>query len=149
MFRGKNKDIITTPTSSVSLVDFEQVNICWDVIKSLFNDFWSILKILCRKCCSRPSCFYCHNAFMYSFFKKKIAGDTFTYIIWRQVKQRMARVKLHLFLFHLKFVKMKFFTILALKQPNSEKRIFAVYKYSRRLLKRTLSPKYLSNNLSL
>ena len=70
-------------------------------------------------------------------------------MIWRQVKQRMARVKLHLFLFHLKFVKMKFFTILALKQPNSEKRIFEVYKYSRGLLKRTLSPKFLSNNLSL
>ena len=63
----------------------------------------------------------------------------------------MARVKLHLFLFHLKFVKMKkfFFTILTLKQPNSEKRIFAVYKYSRRLLKRTLSPKFVSNNFSL
>ena len=71
-------------------------------------------------------------------------------MIWRQVQQRMARVKLHLFLFHLTFVKMKmFFTILALKQPNSVKRIFAVYKYSRRLLKRTLSPKFLSNNLSL
>ena len=71
-------------------------------------------------------------------------------MIWRQVKQRMARVKLQLFLFHLKFVKMKtFFTILALKQPNSEKRIFAVYKYSRRLLKKTLSPKFLSNNVSV
>ena len=71
-------------------------------------------------------------------------------MIWRQVKQRMARVKLHLFPFHLKFVKIKtFFTILALKLPNSEKRIFAVYKYSRRLLKRTISPKFLSNNLSL
>ena len=53
---------------------------------------------------------------------------------WRQVKQRMARMKLHLFLFHLKFVKRKkVFTILALKQPNSEKRIFAAYKYSKRL----------------
>ena len=71
-------------------------------------------------------------------------------MIWRQVKQRMARVKLHLFLFHLKFVKMKkFFTILALKQPNSEKRIFAVYKYWRRLLKRTVSPRFLNNNLSV
>ena len=71
-------------------------------------------------------------------------------MIWRQVKQRMAKVKLHLFLFHFKFVRMKkFFTISALKQPNSEKRIFAVYKYSRRLLKRTLSPKFLSNNLSV
>ena len=55
----------------------------------------------------------------------------------------------HPFLFHLKFVKMKtFFPILALKQPNSEKRIFAAYKYSRRSLKRILLPKCLSNNLS-
>ena len=52
--------------------------------------------------------------------------------------------------FLLKFVKMKkFFIILSLKQPNSEERIFAVYKYSKRLLIRTLSPKFLSNNLSL
>ena len=50
-------------------------------------------------------------------------------MIWRQVKQRMARVKLHLFLFHLKFVKMKkFFTILALKQQYAD----AVYRCSRR-----------------
>ena len=62
----------------------------------------------------------------------------------------MARAKLHLYFFHLKIVKMKFFfTILALKQPNSEKCIFAVYKYSRRLLKRTLLPKFLSSNLLL
>ena len=78
--------------------------------------------------------------------KQSCAGN----MIWRQVKQRMARVKLHLFLFHLKFLKMKkFFTILALKQPKSEKRIFVVYKYLRRLLKRTLSPKFLSDNLSV
>ena len=78
--------------------------------------------------------------------KQSWAGN----MIWRQVKQRMASVKLLLFPFHLKFVKIKtFFTILALKLPNSEKRIFAVYKYSRRLLKRTISPKFLSNNLSL
>ena len=45
--------------------------------------------------------------------------------------------------FLLKFVKMKkFFIILSLKQPNSEERIFAVYKYSKRLLTRTLSPKF-------
>ena len=43
----------------------------------------------------------------------------------------------------------KFFTILALTQMNSEERIFAVYKYLRRLLKGTLLPKFLSNNLSL
>ena len=71
-------------------------------------------------------------------------------MIWRQLKQRMTRVKLHLSLFHLKFVKMKkFFIILALKRPNSEKRIFAVYKYWRRLLKRTVSPRFLNNNLSV
>ena len=71
-------------------------------------------------------------------------------MIWRQVKQRMARVELHLLLFYLKFVKMKkFFAILALKQPNSEKPIFAVYKYARGLLKRALLPKFLTNNLSL
>ena len=69
-------------------------------------------------------------------------------MIWRQVKQRMAGVKLHLFLFHLKFVKMNFFfTISALKQTNSGKRIFVEHKYSRRLLKRTLSPEFL--NLSV
>ena len=34
-----------------------------------------------------------------------------------------------IYFFHLKFVKMKkIFTILALKQPNSEERIFALYK---------------------
>ena len=71
-------------------------------------------------------------------------------VILRQIKQGMAKVKLHIFLFHLEFGKMKkFFPILALKQLNSEERIFAVYKYSRRLLKRTISPKFLSNNLSL
>ena len=45
----KNEDIRTTSTSSVSLVDFEHVNVYWDVIKSLLNDFWSILKMLCSK----------------------------------------------------------------------------------------------------
>ena len=49
-------------------------------------------------------------------------------MIWRQVNQGMARVKLHLFCFHLKFVKMKkFFTILALKQPNSSLNISLQY----------------------
>ena len=44
---------------------------------------------------------------------------------------------------HLKFVKMKkFFTTFCLKQPNSEESIFIVYKYSRRLLTRILSPKF-------
>ena len=65
-------------------------------------------------------------------------------MIWSPVKQRKATVKLQIFL------KMKkVFTILALKEPNSEERIFTVYKYSRRLLTRTLSPKVLSNNRSL
>ena len=41
----KNKDIKTTSTSSASFVDFEQVNVCWDVTKSLLDDFRSILKI--------------------------------------------------------------------------------------------------------
>ena len=42
-------------------------------------------------------------------------------MIWRQVTQRMVRAKLHMYLFHLNFVKMKkFFTILTLKQPNPE-----------------------------
>ena len=44
---------------------------------------------------------------------------------------------------------MMFFTVLALKQPNSEERIFAVYKCSTRLLKKTLSTQFLSNNLLL
>ena len=88
MFRGKNEDIKTTSTSSVSLVDFDQVNVFWDVIKSLLNDFWPILKILCSKCCSHPSNFYWHNAFMYSFFLKKNAGDTFTYYILEKFNQQ-------------------------------------------------------------
>ena len=32
MCRVKNEDITTMPTSNVSLVDFEEVNVCWDVI---------------------------------------------------------------------------------------------------------------------
>ena len=56
----------------------------------------------------------------------------------------------YFFLFHFILVKMKkFFTILDLKQPNSWESILAVCKYSRRLLTRTLSPKVLSNDLSL
>ena len=30
MFRVENKDIRTTSTLNVSLVDFEEVNVCWD-----------------------------------------------------------------------------------------------------------------------
>ena len=52
--------------------------------------------------------------------------------------------------FHLKIVKIKkVFMILALKQPNSEERISTLSKYSRRLLTRTISPKFLNNNLLL
>ena len=86
MFRGKNKDIRTTLTSIVSLADFKQVYVCWDVIKSLLNDFWPILKLLCSKCCSYPSNFYWHNALMYSFLNKN-AGDTFTYYILEKFNQ--------------------------------------------------------------
>ena len=82
--------------------------------------------------------------------KQSCAGN----MIRRQVKQKMARVKLryiyiYIYIyFHLKFVKMKkIFTVLALKQSNSDERIFALYKYSRRLLIKTVSPKFLSNNL--
>ena len=59
---------------SAFLVDFERVNVCWDVIKSLFKDCWSTLKILCIKCCPRPSNFYCHNALMYNPFLNENAG---------------------------------------------------------------------------
>ena len=72
----KNKDIRTTLTSSVSLFDFEQVNVCWDVIKSLLNHFWSILKMLCSKYYSRRSYFYWHNALIYSLLNKN-ARNTF------------------------------------------------------------------------
>ena len=37
MFRVNNKDIRTTQTSIVSLDEFEQVNVCWDITKSLLN----------------------------------------------------------------------------------------------------------------
>ena len=52
------------------------------------------------------------------------------------------------FFFILNLWKLKSFYHFSLKQPSSEKRIFAVYKYSRRLLKRTLLLKFLNNNLS-
>ena len=78
--------------------------------------------------------------------KQSCAGNMLT---WRQLKQRMARSKIIL-IYHLKFVKMKIlFTFLTLKQPNSEECIFAIYKYSWSLLKRTFSLKFLNNNLSL
>ena len=67
--------------SSVSLVGFEQVNVCWNIIKSLPNYCWSILKTLCIKFCPRPSNFYWHNALMYNPFLNENAGDKFTYYI--------------------------------------------------------------------
>ena len=70
-----NKDIRATSTLSFSLVDFEQVNVCWDVIKSLRNDCWSILKMLCVKCFPRPSNFYWYNPLMYNPFLTKNAVD--------------------------------------------------------------------------
>ena len=63
MFGVKNKDIRTTSISSVSFVDLEQVNVCWDVTKSLLNDLWSHLKMLCIKCLPRPSNFYWQSCF--------------------------------------------------------------------------------------
>ena len=54
-------------------------------------NFWSILKILCSKCC--PSNFYWQNALMYSFLNKN-AGNTFTYYILEKFR-RCLRVKFH------------------------------------------------------
>ena len=70
-------NIRTTSTSIVSLVELEQVNVCCDVIKSLLNDCWSTLKLLCIKCFPRSSNVYWHNALMYNPFLNKYAGDTF------------------------------------------------------------------------
>ena len=75
MFRANSKDIRRKSTLLVSYVCFEQVIICWDVIKSLLNDCWSILKLLRIKCCPRLSDFYWHNALMYNPFLNKNAGE--------------------------------------------------------------------------
>ena len=88
MFRFKNKDIRTTSTSSLSPVDFEQVNICWDVTKSLPNDFWSILKNVYIKCCPSLSNIYWYNALMYNSFFNKNASDTFTYYTLEKLNQQ-------------------------------------------------------------
>ena len=80
-----------TSTSIVSLVDFEQVNVCWDAIKSLLNDVWPIFKMLCSKCCSHPSNFHWQNALMFSFFLKNV-GDTFTYYILEKFNQQWNKV---------------------------------------------------------
>ena len=87
MLRVKNKDFRTTSTSSVYLFDFEQVNVYWDVIKSLLNDFRSILKMLCIKCCPLPSNFYWHNALTYNPLLNKNAGDAFAYYILEKLNQ--------------------------------------------------------------
>ena len=87
MFRVNNRAIRTTSTSIVSLVDFEQINVCWDVIKSLLNDSWSTFKILCIKYFPRPSNFYWHNALMYNPFLNKNAGDTLRYSILEKFNQ--------------------------------------------------------------
>ena len=76
MFRVENKDIKTTSTLNVSLVDFEEVNVCWEVRESLLNDFWSILKMLCIKCCPW---FLLVQCFDVNSFLNKNAGDKFTY----------------------------------------------------------------------
>ena len=80
------KAAVETSTSSISPVVFEQVNICWDVRKSLLDEFWSILKILCIKCCPHAPNIYWHNVLMYSFLNKN-AGDTFTYYMLEKFNQ--------------------------------------------------------------
>ena len=94
MFRVNYKDIKIMSTTSVFLVDSEQVNVFWDVMKGLLNDGWSIFKMLYIKFCPRASYFYWQNALMYNPFLNKNAGDTLTYhiidscagnMIWRRL----------------------------------------------------------------
>ena len=112
MFTVKDKYIRTTSTLTDSLVDFEQVNVCWGVIKRLSNEFWSVLKMLCIKCCTRLSNFYWHNALKYTPFLNKNAGNTFTYFILKKINQSWNKIvqletsktkkgksKLHVFFF--------------------------------------------------
>ena len=88
MLRVKNKDFRTTSTSSVYLFDFEQVNVYWDVIKSLLNDFRSILKMLCIKCCPLPSNFYWHNALTTRFsIRMQVTRLPITYYILEKLNQ--------------------------------------------------------------
>ena len=81
--------------------------------------------------------------------KQSCAGN----MIWRHKVSKIKNGKsktTNIFFFILNLWKWKsFFTILSLKKQNPEERIFAVYRYSRGLLASTLSPKVLSNNLSL
>ena len=74
-------NIRTTSTSIVSLVELEQVIVCYDVIKCLLNDYWSTLKLLCIKCFPRSSNVFWYNALMYNLFLNKNAGDTF-YLVY-------------------------------------------------------------------
>ena len=71
-------NIRTTLASIVSLVEFEQVNVCCDVIKSLLNGCWTTWKMLCIKCCPSSSNFSWHNVLLYNPLLNKNAGDTFT-----------------------------------------------------------------------
>ena len=81
MFRGKNKDNRTASNSSVSLVDFEQVNVCWDVIESLLNDFWTSLNILCSKYYSHSCLTFIDTMLLctHFFLKKEVASLLITY----------------------------------------------------------------------
>ena len=92
LIRFKNEDIRTMSTSSVSPVDFEQVNICWDVTKCLLNDFWSILNMLSIRCYPLPSNIYWHNVLIYNSFWNKNAGDTFTYYMLEKFNQQWNKV---------------------------------------------------------
>ena len=68
MLGVNNKIIRMMSTSSVSLVDFEQVNVCRYVITNLPDDCRSALKMFYIKCCQHPSDFYWHNTLMYNPF---------------------------------------------------------------------------------
>ena len=81
------QDIRTMSSASISLVDFEQVNVCLDVVKGLLSGCWSILKMLCIKFCLRSSDFYWHNTLMQKSFLNKNTGDTFTYYIIEKFNQ--------------------------------------------------------------
>ena len=73
-FRVNNKDIRTKSILSFSLVDFDQVKVGLDVIKSFLSDYWSILKILCIKCCPCSFNLYRYNVFMFKPFLNKSEG---------------------------------------------------------------------------
>ena len=75
LFRVNNKVIRTTSTSSVSLLTLNALNVCCDVIKSLFNGYWAILKMLSIICFPRPSNFCWHNALAYNPFTLKTFID--------------------------------------------------------------------------